>query len=307
MQEASWAAAGMLAVDDPENPIELLELSRFSRRLYAGFLARVEALSGLRVLLRTQKTRQYRVDGNMRELKEASLDPRDLCAALPRAVTASGAVIRTQCATRAVAYSSHSAQIELETGETVTADACLVAGGAWSSQVNLSERGVPRLPVVPRKGQMIEVTLPEPELTEVLRTSELYLVPRGRGRIVVGATVEDMGFDRTVDVQAGDRLWAEAGRLWPPILRGQITARWTGLRPGVLEQDSGPPLPIIGMLSTGIFVATGHFRNGILLAPGTARSVRALICGERPPVALNSFSPARFLGHNTTSSEAFHI
>lgn len=316
MEEASWAAAGMLAVDDPENPLELLEFSRFSRGLYGEFLARVEALSGLRVPLRTHTTRQLsrgalelvhalELDAASR-LEEASLDPRDLCIALPLAAQAAGVKICRGTATMIVAEGQNRVRVGLQHDETLEADACLLACGAWTAEVAVA--GAQPLAVVPRKGQMIEVTLEEPRLREVIRTPELYLLPRGDGRVAIGATVEDAGFDRSVDVQSGDRLWAEAGRVWPPILQGAITARWTGLRPAVLDADGHTALPLIGEIASGVFVATGHFRNGILLAPGTARLLRELLCGgHASPVTetfRDTFSPKRFSQIRTTLHES---
>ncbi len=295
MEEASWAAAGMLAVEDPENPPALRAFARWSRTLYPSFLQRVERLSGLHVPLRTARTLQGTLGGEGRtalpglrtdrygfaELEEGSLDPRDLCAALPRAARAAGVELQEGAAVAGLAGG-----FELESGARVEAEHIVLTGGAWTGLVSLP--GGSRVPVVPRKGQMIEVTLEGPALPAVVRTPELYLVPRGDGRVAVGATVEDAGFDRAVDEDAGDRLWRAAGELWPPILEGRITARWTGLRPG-----SADSLPAIGALGPGLWVAAGHFRNGILLAPGTARALRCLLRGEPLPVPLDAFRPQR--------------
>ncbi len=296
MRESSWAAAGMLAVEDPENPPALREFSRWSRELYPEFLARVERLSGLRVPLRTARTLQGRSGRGGGDLlpglqtdrwgftaiEEASLDPRDLCAALPRAMLAAGVALREGVAVRRVLPGP---RVETAHGETLAADRFVLAGGAWSGLLSFPCE----LPVVPRKGQMIEVTLDGPRLPVVIRTPELYLVPRGDGRVVIGATVEDAGFDRAVDVEAGDRLWAQAAALWPPILKARLTARWTGLRPGTADG-----LPILGEAAPGIWIAAGHFRNGILLAPATARALRLGLIGRSIPVSMEAFSHARF-------------
>ena len=314
MEQASWAAAGMLAAEDPANAPALAPLSRWSLKLYPEFLARVEALSGHRVPLRTQVTYQGEHepqrpaqpcaevpelrtrDWCFSRLEEASLDPRDLCAALPVAARAAGVELREH--TEVVRLDGHGAasapgvSAELSDGARIEADACVVAGGAWTGMMRLGD--LPRLPVVPRKGQMIAVTLDQPELKVVLRTPEIYLVPRGDGRVIIGATVEDHGFDRSVDDQAGERLWRSAGALWPPILSGSITASWTGLRPGLLaEHDDG--LPLIGSISDGLWLATGHFRNGILLAPGTARLMRQLMRGNSTELDAAPYTPERVL------------
>ena len=317
MEQASWAAAGMLAVEDPENAPELLPLSRLSRALYPEFLARVEALSGLPVPLRTSQTLQGRPVGSASEpplelpdlrteqytftlLEEAGLDPRDLCAALPRAVVAAGVVLREGRAVLGVTRGLDGLRVELDGGERLIADQFVLATGAWSGQMRLPGAA---LPVAPRKGQMIEVTLDAPDdsnrpvLPVVVRTPELYLVPRGDGRVVIGATVEHAGFDRSIDEAAGQRLWQAAAALWPPILEGRITTRWTGLRPGY-AQGVRDALPVIGEFEgePGMWAATGHFRNGILLAPATGRVLRELLDGETPSVELEAFSPRRFAG-----------
>ncbi len=324
MEQASWAAAGMLAVDDPENPAALLPLSRLSSALYPAFLARVGQLSGYPVPLRTHQTLQavaavpssssaglpaLRTDRySWKVLEEASLDPRDLCAALPRAVRAAGVSLRERSQVDSISFTPDGMTLHLFDGGSIPADLCVIASGAWSAQLRLP--GLPVLPVAPRKGQMIEVTLDGPLLPMVVRTPELYLVPRGDGRVVIGATVEHAGFDRAIDEEAGDRLWKAAAALWPPILKGHISARWTGLRPG-FAPGIADALPVIGPLTQQldsspdiasarppgrrIWLATAHFRNGILLAPGTARVVGELLTGNSPSVSLDAFSPERLL------------
>ena len=329
MEGSSWAAAGMLAVEDPENAPALLPLSRLSRSLYPEFLARVERLSGLTVPLRSSYTLQGAYGGTYRGtlharnqgsgartvelpglrtdryaftlLEEASLDPRDLCAALPRAAVAAGVALREHAAVDSVMRRDGHLTVRLADGDVLAADHFVLAAGAWSGSIPLPDE--PTLPVAPRKGQMIELTLDSPTLPVVIRTPELYLVPRGNGRIVIGATVEDAGFDRAIDEAAGERLWAQAAALWPPVLRGRITARWTGLRPG-LHQSLHDALPAIGPLGKGMWAATAHFRNGILLAPGTGQLIRELLRGQAPSVPLEGFAPARLQQRQSSAANA---
>ncbi len=310
MEQSSWAAAGMLAVDDPENAPELLPLARLSRALYPEFLARIEQLSGLAVPLRTQQTLQGHVLGEpgtpdlppsvlpdlntarhrFTLLEEASLDPRDLCAALPLAVRAAGVRLLEGNAVCAVASSQGSVAVTLADGSVVEGNAFVIAAGAWSGSAAGHRTS---WPIAPRKGQMIEVTLDGPKLPMVVRTPELYLVPRGDGRVVIGATVEYAGFDRSIDEVAGDRLWEAAAALWPPIRESRITARWTGLRPG-FHAGITDAMPVIGQLEDRIWAATGHFRNGILLAPGTARLMREMMAGRVSSISTGAFQPSRF-------------
>ncbi len=301
----------MLAVDDPENDPALHALAAYSRSLYPGFLARIEQLAGAAVPLRTSITLQghagaepsllaellpgLRTDRyRFERLEEASLDPRDLCAALPAAVRAAGVNLIEGVGVERVTREGGKLRVAIGS-DPLYADHFVLAAGAWSAQVTLPRdgEGPPALPVAPRKGQMIEVTLDGVELPVVVRTPLLYLVPRGDGRVAVGATVEHAEFDRSIDAAAGDRLWQAAGELWPPLLQGRITARWTGLRPG-FRAGLTDTLPVIGHVSDHLWAATGHFRNGILLAPATARMLREIMDGAPPSVPLDRFTPARF-------------
>jgi glycine oxidase len=296
MQESSWAAAGMLAAADPENPVALRPLSEWSARLYPQFLERVQRLSGLNVPLRTTCALQGtdHLPGNLSPLsdaslqalvpdlqtgrrsffalEEASLDPRDLCQALPKAVRVAGAVIQEQCPVHNV--SEHDDSVAFDAGEEPwTANLLIYTAGAWSGELA-------DIPVMPRKGQILEAHHPGPEALEVvLRTPEIYLVPRGEGRIVIGATVEEAGFDRQLRATATEKILTTAATLWPPIKRARVTAQWTGLRPATPDE-----LPLIGPISAKRWIAAGHFRNGILLAPGTARLVRQMILGEKTEI-----------------------
>ena len=116
-------------------------------------------------------------------------------------------------------------------------------------------------------------------------------MPRADGRVLIGATVEEAGFDASVDPAAIDGLRSAAERLLPDLARAPETARWAGLRPGTADD-----LPILGADPelAGLVYATGHYRNGILLAPLTARWVAALIEGEPPPGDPAPFRPDRF-------------
>ena len=342
MREASWAAAGMLAAHDPENPPALRALAALSLALYPQFLATIERLSGVPVPLRTAGTLQAFGGGpgalspaalrqqvpnlepghrSFQWLEEQSLDPRDICTALPRAAQRAGVTIRERVALRGVTRGATGLRIETSDG-VLQAQHFVQCCGAWSPV-----RGVP-LPVEPRKGQMLAVTMPvhAPTLSCVLRTSELYLVPRGPlaegHRIIVGATVERAGFDRSVTDTATAWLLAAAAELWPPITLGKVTDeltdRWTGLRPAapdglpILDSlalpEDDPAAKTVGPGPRGYhaaslpapapasraWVATGHFRNGILLAPGTARLLSQLVLGEDPEVDLTPFRLNRF-------------
>jgi glycine oxidase len=311
MKEASWAAGGMLAVEDPENPSALLPLSRYSRSLYEAFLQEIEALSGKPVSLRTHQTVQVveavrpgttgvllsrdeagrlvpalgEANHHYLLLEEASLDPRDLCAALPLAVRAAGVVLREHERVLSVEADGDEVLLSSDTGA-VRADAFVNCCGAWSGTLD------PSAGVAPCKGQMLVIAQPEgPQLTRVLRSAEVYLIPRGDDRIVIGATVENAGYSKQVEPAALAILRKRATALWPPAMDAPYVESWAGLRPG-----SADGLPFIGRRQdrgAAQFLATGHHRNGILLAPGTAHAIADLVCGIAPAVDLAPFRPHR--------------
>jgi glycine oxidase len=129
-----------------------------------------------------------------------------------------------------------------------------------------------------------------PLLRHVIRSEAVYLVPRSDGRILIGATVEDCGFDKKVDPDSIKHMQHLAEQLVPAIAHSKIHETWAGLRPGTSDD-----LPILGESSMPrYFIATGHFRNGILLAPISAIIMARLVRGEAAGYALGAFSPLRF-------------
>jgi len=127
----------------------------------------------------------------------------------------------------------------------------------------------------------------------VIRAPEVYLVPRSDGRILAGATVEEAGYDKRIDVDKIQQMHHAAIDLVPVLSEARLLEAWAGLRPG-----SPDNLPILGATQTpGYFVATGHFRDGILLAPITAQVMAQLITGATPEYDISPFSPARFDKH----------
>jgi glycine oxidase len=320
MSEASWAAAGMLAAEDPGHPAELAEFATLSIHLYPEYLNTIERLSGRLVPLRTRATLQTSGDGggfhhqdtatcfaiSAQEakrripglaarshsylwLEEVSLDPRDLCAALPLAAVAAGVVLQEETEVLSVDGRAGSVEIKTRSG-TVSAGAFVNCCGAWAAKIQHLSLERPAAIVEPWKGQMILVRVKPPlDLAYALRTPEVYLVPRGGGQIAIGATVERVGFDRRVEPSAVAWLRALAAELWPPIASAEVVESWTGLRPGTKDG-----LPLIGGAGQPhCWVATGHFRNGILLAPATGLIVRQLLQGSPPEVSLAAFNPGR--------------
>jgi glycine oxidase len=127
-------------------------------------------------------------------------------------------------------------------------------------------------------------------LKHVVRTPEVYLIPRSDGRIVVGSTLEEAGFNKRTDVSTIQRLRSAAVAIIPELQNGKILEDWAGLRPATPDS-----LPILGATSTpGYYIATGHFRDGILLAPITAQIMADVIAAKKPEYDIEAFSPLRF-------------
>ena len=287
LQQASTAAAGMLAAEDPHNPPALLPFSRFSLSLYPAFLHRIESLSGLSVPFQTDTTVQYLSDGSTQQLAEHSLDPRQLAAALLASVRATSIDLREHTELRFAAEDSHSKlRVETDRG-TLTPDILIRAQGAWATPQ-----------ARPAKGQMLRVQLPATlPLRQVHRGEHIYIVPRTqgpqKGTALIGATVEDADFDATIHPASLAHLRTLAAQFLPQLAdetaAPQVEA-WAGLRPATADS-----LPLLGALSASQFIATGHFRNGILLAPATAVIMADLIEGKSPAIGITPFSPARFV------------
>jgi glycine oxidase len=169
----------------------------------------------------------------------------------------------------------------------VRCTAVVIAAGAWSGQI----AGTAMLPVAPVRGQMLAVRAAESIFRRVIASPRCYLIPRADGRLLIGATVEDAGFQEGTTEAGMTALRNAAVQLAPGIAALPVTERWFGFRPGTPDG-----LPVLGEDERieRLFYATGHYRNGILLAPVTAAAIAALIAGDRPPVSLAAFSPGRF-------------
>jgi glycine oxidase len=177
----------------------------------------------------------------------------------------------------------------------IFAKTTVLAAGAWSSEL-LRPIGLD-LQVKPIKGQMLLAGGPPDFCRHMILDGETYLIPRADGRIVVGSTLEDVGFDKTVTIDAVGDLAARGARLLPELGKLPLVTSWAGLRPATPDR-----LPYIGRGPVdGLIVATGHYRNGILLAPITAEIVADLLAGLPPPIDLTPFDPMR-VPHSVESS-----
>jgi glycine oxidase len=164
----------------------------------------------------------------------------------------------------------------------------VIAAGCFSAGIEGAARFAP---VIPAKGQMVALRCATASIRRVLMSKYVYLVPRDDGRILIGASVEHVGFDRFVREDAIQRLLEAAITLVPSLKEHEVVEKWSGLRP-----DSPDHLPILGPTDVnGLLIATGHFRNGILLAPITAQIICEYIQTQRIDAKYRRFSPARFL------------
>lgn len=328
---ASRAAAGMLApLGEAGEPGPFLALGRASLGLYPSFVEAVRRDSGidpaylpsgrLHVALdpaeEDRLTRRLawvsRFDpgarivagGELRELHPAlapearsallvpgdhQVDNRILTVAVARAAVHRGATILEGAPARGIlSTSGRVSGVALADGRRLPADAVVLAAGARAAGIE----GTPiPPPVVPVKGQMLALGPVRGMGTRILEGAGVYVVPRRWGRILVGATVERVGFRESVTPEAIAGLLGGARRLLPGLAHVPATEVWAGLRPGTPDD-----LPILGFdpALPGLLHACGHYRNGILLAPVTARIVADLL-GERDPgMDLEPFRPDRF-------------
>ena len=339
---ATWAAAGMLAAGSEVEPGEaaLWPLLHRSQQMWPGFAAELHAASGIDVALRTEGTltvaltaddagrlkqthalqQRMGVDSTWLNRDQAlalepylnprlagavlvagdhQVDNRLVATALKRAFLKAGGVLHENIGEAGLGMAGNRAAGVEADGKLHRADRVVIAAGAWSRQVP----GLPpsaRPPVRPVKGQMLALGMnpAAPLLTHVLWAPKAYLAPRRDGRLIVGATTEEKGFDASLTAGGMLSLLEAAWRVLPGIEELPMLESWAGFRPG--SRDDAPilgPTPIDGLV-----LATGHHRNGILLAPITADAVASYIVTGAVDAAIAPFTLARFT-QNTERTE----
>jgi glycine oxidase len=308
--EASSAAAGMLVGSGTEIPSRLEALAADSARMYPQFAHELEDESGLKVDLREQGTillsasktafpesaepislervqllePELTLASPAAFLSERSVDPRALVSAALKAARHRGVDISS--GTEANALLTHGDRVSgVQTDKTSYSAGMVVnCAGAWAGCI-----APQKFPVHPVKGQMVAV-VGGPKLQHVIRGDDVYLVPRSDGRIVIGSTLEDTGYNKQTDVNTIQQLLHAARELVPALANARVHEDWAGLRPGTSDN-----LPILGEASIpGYFVASGHYRDGILLAPITSQVMTELILGKPTSHDLSAFLPIRF-------------
>jgi glycine oxidase len=323
--EASSAAAGMLIapIEDAGNRA-FDDLRRASLDMYPALLEEIQRLSGIDV--------QYNVPGMLRTARSVgmarrlkalsqrqtglewvegsvlrSLEPGLNSALLGAAYAEGDAEVNPGFLTKALAESARKlgarvldqtmltgfpgrgarvTEVSTDAGD-VVADAIVLAAGPWTEL--LSMRLGRRLPTPPMRGQMLAYR--SRAVHHAVWGEDGYLVPKPRGLIFAGATVEDVGFRNATTARALKGLERMAAALVPALARATVVSTWAGLRPG-----SPDGLPLIGRFpgKENVYVASGHFRNGILLAPVTGRLVCDLVLSGKPDRRLRPFAPGRF-------------
>jgi glycine oxidase len=321
---ASGVAAGMLApvTEADFGEEQLLRLNLASRELWPGFAAELEERSGLtcgyresgalvvaaerddvdelrrlhvfqrslgldadwlapRDCRRLEPGLSARIAGGILAPQDGHADPRAVVRALRAALESAGGELITGCEVLGV----EDGGVLTRSGR-VAAGSVVVAAGAWSSAL---VSGAP--PVRPVKGQILELrargsSAGPPE--RIVRTPRCYLFARADGHTLIGATVEEQGFDTAVTAGGVYRLLEAAWEAYPEVGELELVSARAGLRPGTPDN-----LPVVGE-SGGAIWASGHYRNGVLLAPITADGVASLLAGEEPPAELAACSPRRF-------------
>jgi glycine oxidase len=165
----------------------------------------------------------------------------------------------------------------------------VLAAGSRTSLLTNSDGGVAMPHVVPARGQIVELKTSAPLLDAIVFGPDCYLVPRADGRLLIGSTLEFVGLRREVTAGAVAKLLTAAIRLVPALADAELSASWPSFRPYTSDE-----LPLLGPSATeGLILMSGHYRNGILLAPISAQIVAACVLGEKPPLDLAPFSPNR--------------
>jgi glycine oxidase len=284
---------GTLAVAyDPGDLAALARMTAFRRS--AGLDA--EELDG-RACRRLEPFLAPDVRGGVRCAGDWSVDNRRYLAALRAAMRAAGVRVVRGRVTEVRTTDGRASGVRLagrET-ETIAAAAVVVAAGCWSGAITGLLETV-RNKIRPVKGQLLRLRTPAgmpPVLRHTVRATvrgaEVYLVPRADGEVVVGATSEERGYDRAVNAGAVHDLLRDAMSVVPVVSELNLAETCAGLRPGT--PDNGPVLGAAG--PAGTLIATGHYRNGILLSAATADAVVACLAGRPPAPEWEAFSPQR--------------
>ena len=233
----------------------------------------------------------HHIKGALFAPEDAQVDNRQLSIALAHAFRAAGGKLREHCNVRSVEVKHGKVSGVVTENGKITADKVVIAAGAWTNEFDGLEEGV-LPPVRPAKGQMTSIAPMNGEIMPghlIWGEETVYLVPRSES-LLIGATVEDVGFETSVSRETLDVLIARATQLVPSLSSWKVVESWAGLRPRTPDDS-----PVLGETPVaGLIVASGQFRNGILFAPVLADMVQSVVMEEEPGPLISGFSPKRF-------------
>jgi glycine oxidase len=329
-REATWASAGMLSPQaEAEGPGPALDFGMASRDLYPDFAAEIGRLADVDVGYRqsgviwlaltdedearlAQREAWQRRAGlplerlDARSLHDAEpaltadlrfgllfpgdhqVDARRLGEGLAEAAARAGVrVVSESRARRLVVEHGRVTAVAAETG-TIATPRAVLAAGAWSGEIEGA--GLPPGAVRPVRGQIVELD-PATPIRRVVFTAVGYLVPKPRGRLLAGSTMEEAGYNKSVTLAGMEAIARGAAEMAPSLAAIPFREAWAGFRPATKDR-----LPVLGPSPSApnVFYATGHYRSGILLSAITGELIAGLIAGRKPPVDVAPFSPARF-------------
>jgi len=327
-QEASASAGGMVAPQmEAHQPGPLLELGLASRKLWTNFAAQLEEETRMPVELRRfgalrialepsqaeelKQTAQWQqalglpfelLDGNEARILEPNLSPAVLTAlhfpediqvdppAVMRALLAAALNAGVDIQRKKVQgiLERHGRVVgALVEGRCMEADQVIVATGAWSA--SLSGLPLPAQTVYPCRGQLVDVDCTRPLFRHFIMATGAYAIPKTDGRVTLGSTMENVGFDKSNTVRGIAHIMSMAQSYCPKLSTAAFLRCWSGLRPATTDG-----LPVLSKTPQGLILAIGHFRNGIAAAPMTAQLVAELVYEKIPSLDIRPFSHTRF-------------
>ena len=331
--EASSAAAGMLAPQaEADRADGFFYLTCRSRDMYPGFAAALLSETGIDIELETtgtlylgfnehdayelRKRHRWQIEAGLpvqllapdeaRTLEpnigtnvqcalkfpfDTQVENRRLVTALSVANQKAGVRLVTDTTVTSLEISQGRILSVVTTGGNIATDNVVIAGGAWTSLLNVPDKALPEIGIEPVRGQMLCFDANPPVARHVIYSPRGYVVPRRDGRLLAGSTTEFAGFDRRVTAAGIQSITNAALELCPVVSRLPLAASWAGLRPRAADG-----LPVLGPCAeiAGVFYATGHYRNGILLAPLTGEILASAITRNALDPAIEMFSPDRF-------------
>ncbi|MEE2900780.1 MAG: glycine oxidase ThiO [Myxococcota bacterium] len=329
--EASWAAAGMLAPQiETKAPSPAWVLGRYSRNLYSSWIEKLRTYSDIDPNLQTEGAALFIAPGENTQTaiddyrwqkdegesvdcvraheilpdskvqdalffnNEAQVEPRLLCQLLVEACLSIGVEFQVGESVSDLVRMNNKVCGVKTAQKTYLAEDVIICAGSWTQLIG----GIPlqEQRVYPVRGQMMSVTTNNRERLPLLTNHRVYIVPRLNGWAVIGSTEENVGFTRGTTAEDLNKLFTEAKSIWPSLANSKILDTWCGFRPA-----SSDKLPLIGPCrEPGLFLATGHFRNGILQAPATAQIICNYMYNEPCAIDPHPYAASRAIVDDST-------